>query len=442
MRTTPKVSVLIVAVTGVLGVGCADDGAPADTPLPDTGADVADVGAETDTASDVDDVEDAPPQDTAPPSPSAALIEAGQALGMDRYLETLPEPSLQADANGVQTWAWQVGDGPLCMRGDAFRFSTRAGDPERLLIFLQGGGACWDAFCLAVNRAPAGIPNVDALNVALEANPLAAWSVAYLPYCDGSLFAGDRDHDEDADGAPDRYHRGLQNLSGALAQTRTLHPAPRQILLTGSSAGGFGTILATILVRITWPDAELLVFNDSGVGVAREGDTAFLTQLLDQFGATDLIPADCEDCVTDGHIAPLVGWTLARDPNLRIAVFSSWYDSIIGDVFLQTEAPVFAASLATQTGALHAAYPDRYRRFLIDGTTHTALLGNPTGIIGSDFSSIELPPGFLSQLSSVRIGSLAETRSGDVTVGAWLDAFVNGSPDWVDIVEGSGASPW
>jgi hypothetical protein len=420
------------AVAVIALAACSDDGTENDG----QGGGPSDVGA---------DAGDSFPVDAADGSATPALSRLGQAaidIGLAQFLGQLPEPTLETSDADSQTWAWGVDDGPLCMRGATFRYSTRSLDPERLVVFLQGGGACWDEFCLAVNQAPAGIPAVDALRRDLDVNPLRDWSIAYLPYCDGSLFAGNRDHDDDGDGTPDRFHRGLLNLSAALQHSREQFPSPRQVVLTGSSAGGFGTILATALVRVAWPQAEILVFNDSGVGVARDGDVRFISHLIDQFGASQLVPDDCDECLVNGHIAPLVGWALERDDNLRVAVFSSWFDSIMGDTFLGMDPYLFQQALARETGALHDRFPDRYRRFIVDDSTHTTLLGDPTGIIGTDLSAIELPDGFLSNLGAVRIGSLVDTRIGDMTTAMWLQAFVDGDAAWIDIVEEPTVSPW
>ncbi|MCB9786922.1 MAG: hypothetical protein H6744_09555 [Deltaproteobacteria bacterium] len=401
----------------VLAAGCDGGSGGAAGVLPDAGGDVpGEVG-----------------------TPTLAL-EAAR-LGLDRYLGEGPEPTVEEVDGDTTTFRFEPGSGPLCMRGGPFRFAVRQLTSERLVIFLQGGGACWSEFCLAVNAAPAGIPSVDALDRDMEANPLRDWSVVYLPYCDGSLFVGDADVDEDGDGAPDRFHHGLQNLSAALRKAHTLFPDPERVLLVGSSAGGFGTIPATVLVRTIWHEARIDVFNDSGVGVARPGDAAFIRGLLEEFDAARFIPDTCPDCVTSGHITPLVEWTLARDPGVRVAVFSSYYDSIIADVFLGLAPAVFRDALLSETDRVHAAFPDRYRRFFVDGVTHTAMLGDPTGIIGSDLSAIELPPNASDLLTKVVIGGLDVTTSGGVLVGDWLRAFVTDDPTWVERLETPGPPP-
>ena len=37
-------------------------------------------------------------------------------------------------------------DGPACIAGTEYSVFTRQADPKKLLIFLQGGGACWQGF--------------------------------------------------------------------------------------------------------------------------------------------------------------------------------------------------------------------------------------------------------------------------------------------------------
>ena len=369
---------------------------------------------------------------------SAAAIAYDQ--GLTRYLGTARPVQTRATPSGT-TYTFDVADGPMCMRGAPYSASVRdEPDSEDLLVFLQGGGACWSAFCLAVTSAPAGIPPGDLLRRDDADNPLAGWDVLYLPYCDGSLFAGDIEIDEDGDGAPDRFHHGLANLSAALTMGYQHFPAPRRIVLAGSSGGGFGTILAAFLVRYVYPDVPILVLNDAGIGVARADDPSFVATIIDDFGAREFIPDDCTGCTEDGHITDLVDYLLDRDPDLRIGAISSWYDAIISEVFLMTTPEAFRDSLAAETGALHEEHPDAYRRFLYDGAAHTALLGDVTGIVGRDLASVELPAD-TSVLTRVQLESLGTAAVGDVLLRDWIAAAVAGDPGWVDLVATPGEPP-
>jgi hypothetical protein len=374
--------------------------------------------------------------------PAAGTPEAvAYRAGITRYLATAAPTDTEVNPSGVTTYTFDPADGPVCMRGGEFRASVREGASDDLLIFLQGGGACWSDFCLAVTAAPAGIPSMDLLRTTPE-GPLRDFDVLYLPYCDGSLFAGDRAIDENNDGTPDRIHHGLQNLSAALTVGHRRFPRPRRVVLAGSSGGGFGTILAAFLVRYVYPGVPLYVINDSGVGVARSGDAAFLDRLIDEFGARGFIPADCADCTRGGHITGLVRYLLDHDPNVRVAALSSWYDFVIADLFLRTPPAAFRDALAAETGALHAAHPARYRRFLYDGSGHTALLGNATGIVGTNLRAVELPAGFAAQIGMVEIKSMYTLSVNDLTVARWIAAMVaDDATVWADVVQPAGPAP-
>lgn len=385
--------------------------------------------------------------DPAPPRYEPYVPEPGTPesiayeVGGTRYLGAA-DPSETTSAGAVTTFTFDPADGPVCMRGAPFRASVRETESEDLLIFLQGGGACWSDFCLAITTAPPGIPATDLLR-ADEANPLAGWDVLYVPYCDGSLFAGDRDVDEDGDGAPDRLHHGLANLSAALTQAALRFPAPRRVVLAGSSGGGFGTILAAYLVRYVYPGVPIDVLDDAGIGVARgDADPSFVSRLIDEFGARDLVPADCAGCVSDGHITGLVRYLLDRDPQLRVAAISSWYDYVIAQVFLESAPEAFQAALERETTELHDAHPDRYRRFLYDGEAHTALLGDVTGIVGRDLGSVELPPNASMLLARVQIESMYTLAIDEVVLAAWIAAMLErDDAGWRDLTAPPGTPP-
>jgi hypothetical protein len=367
------------------------------------------------------------PYEPEPDTPARIAWEAG----ITRYLGQTPAASESETGTDTTTLRFDPADGPMCMRGATFGASVRETDSEDLLIFLQGGGACWSAFCLAVTAAPDGIPRTDLLRRE-ERNPLNGWDALYVPYCDGSLFAGDRDVDEDGDGAPDRFHRGLANLSAALSVGHERFPRPRRIVLAGSSGGGYGTILAAFLVRYVWPDVRLDVLNDAGIGVARDDEPSYLDTLIDDFGAREFIPADCPECTARGHIVGLVRYLLDRDPDLRVAAISSWNDYVISEVFLGTTPAAFQVALERETTALHQAHPTRYRRFFYAGAAHTALLGDVTGITGTDFGAVELPPDAASLLAGIEIASMHDVRVNDVSLATWVRAMIDDDPAWRD----------
>jgi hypothetical protein len=390
-----------------------------------------------------DATESVAPQPEAEPDVVEPPVSLATQLGLTQYSGAI-NPVEEARADGVITYTFDPAEGPVCMRGAPFRASVRDAESDDLVIFLQGGGACWSAFCLAVTGAPLGIPGVDVLDPELDANPVRDWNQVYLPYCDGSFFAGDAVHADNLNGKGDRIHRGLANLTGALEVAKQHFDAPRRVLLAGSSGGAYGLLLAGPLVRHYYPDAELIVMADSGIGLGRDGDEAYMDVVLDEFNVRRFLPDDCADCRADGHITGLIGYFLARDDNVRVGMYSSWYDSVLATTFLQVPAAQFADGLDAQSQALHDAWPDRFRRFIADGNQHTSLLGDPTGIIGSDLGAVELPDGALARLlgGDLLIRGLTATQVGDVTMAAWLTGLIDNDLDvWVDLQAERGPPP-
>ncbi len=366
--------------------------------------------------------------------------EIAAELGLDAYVGLI-SPAVESVDGAVTTYTFDPAQGPMCLRGEPFRMGVRDTGGEDLVIFLQGGGACWSEFCLAVTAAPPGVFSAGLLDPEDEQSPVHGWNVAYLPYCDASFFTGDADHDDDGDGTDDRFHRGLHNLTGGLTAAAERFPEPRRILLAGSSGGAYGMLLAPALVRSFYPDAELFIFADSGLGLARADDRSFIDTILREFNVERFVPPDCTDCRRNGHLAAVAGWYLDRDPDARVAHFSSWYDTIIGRTFLQVEATELRDAIKTETERLSAAHPERYRRFIVDGIRHTTLLGNPAGIVGTDISKVELPEGALQTLlgGGLELGNIHETELEGISIAAWTAAMLAGDKaTWRDLVEPPG----
>jgi hypothetical protein len=330
-----------------------------------------------------------------------ADLTAFKATGIAKYIGVAQPAKMEAGANGETTYTFDIAAGPRCLRGDPYAMSIRKQDSENLLIYLQGGGSCSSAVCSANTTANPRIPAAGITSATDANNPVASWNVVYVPYCDGSLHYGDKDHEQES---PPRYHHGLRNLSAALDVGVANFPAPKRILLSGSSAGGLGTIYASLLVRLLYPEAQLFVFNDSGVGVSiPDGSRAKLTR--EEWSTAQLIPASCKECVASAHSTPVIAWTLQHDPELRVSIFSAYEDSVIADTFLMIGGPAFKQALLDETGKVTTAFPERAKRFYIEGQQHTTA------------------------------GNLQATMVNGTTIGQWLGYMLNADAKWTDTLQ-------
>jgi hypothetical protein len=297
--------------------------------------------------------------------------------GITRYLG-MYSPMSTTQVGDVVNHHFGTGDGPLCLTGQPYTMATRDEGTEDLMIFLQGGGACWFGLCAANSEAEEGIPAAGILNPNLAINPLARISTVYLPYCDGGLFASDADVDSDNNGVTDRFHHGLKNLSAALDVGVRAFPAPRRIVLAGVSGGGYGTLFALPIVRQLYPGVPIDVLNDSGIGITRPNDPNFNKDIIEYWNIGSFFPASCPECVVQGSSAGIINWQLKQDPDTRLGMLSYSQDSTIGTFFLGIGGPAFEAVLRSTLADVEAANPDRMRSFVRAGTTHTFMEGDLT----------------------------------------------------------------
>ena len=296
-------------------------------------------------------------------------------------------------------------DGPVCIAGTDYSVFTRQGDPKKLLIFLQGGGACWQGFyncnILAVSdgdlpgqEPPENGPFPGVFDPTIPANPFADYSVVYMPYCDGSTFGGDNDVDDAVFPTGTRYHRGLRNVSAGMDVAKEMFPRAKQITVMGHSAGGVGVAaFAPFLTRFAFGNnTKLTVYNDAGPIAVNLGTPP-----------TDVSPPDItwlsvwarqndwqfqqfypQSCIADGRCnafgqqTGIIHWRLENDSTIREGFYETDSD-LTNRFFAQGDGSYMApedyrALILKEHGALNEAYPRRYKRFIVsDDDTHGAV---------------------------------------------------------------------
>ena len=325
--------------------------------------------------------------------------------GITRYLGEF-SPMSSSQIGDVVNYDFGGDDGPLCLDGSRYTMATRDAGSEDLLIFLQGGGACWFDFCAATSQAGPGIPAAGILDPASATNPLVGMSTVYLPYCDGGIFGSDADVDTDNDGTNDRYHRGLRNLSAGLDVAVRTFPAPRRIVLAGVSAGGYGTLFALPIVRQLYPEVPIEVLNDSGIGINRPHDPVWNERVVEYWNICGFFPASCPECEVQGSPAGIINWQMQQDSNTRLGMLSYSQDSTIGTFFLGIGGPAFEAILRSAFADVESANPTRMRSFVRVGDAHTFLMGDLTVAVDG------------------------------VSVGEWVGSMVNGpAAEWQSVSE-------
>ena len=159
------------------------------------------------------------------------------------------------------TWQAVPVDGALCRDGSPARFHVNTSPgADKLIIYLEQGGACLPETCLAFDiDAPFDAGIFDRGN---QANPFADWNYVYVPYCTADFHAGSR-RDVLAGGKTQQFV-GYDNMGFFLERIVPTFRQASRVVLTGASAGGFGSTLNFPRTQDAFGPVEVLFLDDSG----------------------------------------------------------------------------------------------------------------------------------------------------------------------------------
>lgn len=191
--------------------------------------------------------------------------------------------------------AWQTiqlapQTGAVCGDGSPFKFFVnRVANTRNTIIYMEGGGACWDyASCTGQSgirgaRNPNGIPDdyMSLLNPGaslvspfvtrvspFDAVKTQGWNMVYVPYCTGDIYSGDRVavyNDPSGQNTPlVWHHNGVRNVRAVVGWLKDNLPRPTQMLSTGCSAGGAGSLTSYHPLRRDMAPTRSFLIDDSG----------------------------------------------------------------------------------------------------------------------------------------------------------------------------------
>ena len=175
-----------------------------------------------------------------------------------------------------------------------FFFFARGGSVNNLVVYFEGGGACWHTMnCIyysSTNTHVEATPDTVGGNEGIgdldnPANPFRDWNIVYIPYCTGDVHVGANDYDYPDDLGfhliPEfNYwkirHRGKVNFRVVLKWIQdTFTTAPDKIFVAGSSAGAYGALLNFADLRDAYPSSTAYCFPDAGNGIMPDNDALF-----------------------------------------------------------------------------------------------------------------------------------------------------------------------
>ena len=330
------------------------------------------------------------------PDSDSQLNSRLKALHLDKYMgikytSHKPNPNYP----DWEIYSYDTADCKCVEGAEYYVAACRDESSNNVMFYLGGGGICWPDYEFCVKEVPP--------DEALEATriiPLSGWNYVYVPYCDGSVHMGDNEVDIDGDDQPDRWYWGLRGTSAAVALMKELHPDPDKILITGNSAGGYGIIIATMIIRLQYPRTKLYVFNKAGPGLFNTKDKEMWELIKEAWDIKQYFPDDCNRC--HDQLIYLYDWMLERDNSLKIGLTSSYFDLMIGGMYMQTTPQEYKSLLLSTTNVIWEKHPNTFNRFFIKGIKHN--ISNSYQVNG-------------------------------VSVRNWLEYLVNDSALWKDILE-------
>jgi hypothetical protein len=301
-------------------------------------------------------------------------------------------------------WSFVPVAGTECMDGSATGMGVNLVEGSaNLLIYMEGGGACFNPFTCNGVAHPNGYGDRD-LQVTVNQsgskgvfnrddpdNPFADWNIVFIPYCTGDIFAGNNPN-----GSGGRNQVGYRNM-GAYTATLVDAFADRlnHVVLSGSSAGGFGALYNFDRVQQALGDVPVTLLDDSGPPMSSTYMTPCLQeQVRTTWGMDETLPADCTECETDnGGLGNLPVYLATKYPDRNLGIISSTTDGVIRLFYgfgypscanpsvPMPEVP-FAEGVAELRDVTLAPF-DNAHVYTINGGLHVWLLENPLGVTTS-----------------------------------------------------------
>ncbi len=287
--------------------------------------------------------------------------------------------------------AWtraEGGPGTSCALGTPYAFFYQMGDSRKVMIYFQGGGACWDAVTCDARSSSGHFykPAVGQrerpyggglLNLTNVDNPVHEYTKVFIPYCTGDLHLGARTvvYDVPATAADSarRYeihHTGSANALSALDWLYAHAPAPDVVFVTGESAGSVPTPVYAAAVARHYPRARVVALGDASGSYVDASGIAASWGGLPFLRGLSLSALDSATLTYPGLSAAAA----KSSPRITLAEINSADDSTQAFFLRATDrsSPSVSAFLARNFAELERALP-RFRSYTWPGVAHTIL---------------------------------------------------------------------
>jgi len=299
-----------------------------------------------------------------------------------------PDGGEPPDGGGTSGWVWNQVPGMICDDGSETGVAVNQGDPDKLVVFFDGGGACGDyTSCYGLNtashgpyQAPQFQHDLDSLitgslvDRTLPNNPFADYTFVFVPYCTGDVHTGVTTQVYTQGSISKTYHHaGHLNALIVLDKLVATWPNPSKFVISGASGGGFGALFNFDTYASRYPNAVSYLLDDSGPILEQEYAPQLLADWVMSWDTISWLQNRCPGC-NGTDLTPLYGAWVGQHPKSRMALLESLQDQVITAFYLLAPTEFQTALLALATDVLDAI--PTFKHFYVSGNTHT-MVGTP-----------------------------------------------------------------
>ncbi len=307
---------------------------------------------------------------------------------------------VEVGADDYGKWVWVSMPSMVCTDGSTGGFAVNFTEASRdLVIYLQGGGICYDETTCALGGAPKNVGD-DPINTALDkpvreqkgffnrenpANPFKNSNFVVVPHCTGDHHTGNRV----VDGF---HHVGYTNITRMLERVVPTFKDAGRVVVSGFSAGGVGITanyhqLASAF-EVVGQDTPYLIIDggpfvrppylkESGQQVLRE-----------RWALDDTIGTFCPECLMSGF-HEMYKKSAQLHPKMRGSLVTTYEDDVIRFLYTTLNEGPLAAALNKMSGAKlrealtdladwmesqsAATQPAKFRFYYYEGAGHGTL---------------------------------------------------------------------
>jgi hypothetical protein len=245
-------------------------------------------------------------------------------------------------------WTWVPFDNAFCANGTTTGIGINPSTTStRVLIYMEGGGACWDELtCYTLMTAARFTTGYDQttfkteladptnitmpggfLDRAAAGNPVKDYSYVYIPYCTGDVFSG---NNVTTIGTNTVHFVGYANVTAFLERIVPTFPGADRVILAGSSAGGYGAVFNWWQAQRAFGSVRVDVLDDSGAFMPADVLTSSTSQSVMSAQAASwnlAATVPCGGCMSNP--SAIFGAYAAAAPTHRGALMSYTQDTVL-----------------------------------------------------------------------------------------------------------------